>query len=411
MNDDGINRRRLLSALAGTGALTGTAAWTCWNAQSANGRCFANWESERIPVETDQPANAPIRILLNENPLGCSPKARAAAIEAVSRAHYYPFDLSVKLANQLRRKHSMPLVPEPVGLSSKILPSEESHVLTLAGGSSELLFAIAHAFTSDGGGIVEADPSYQALGAFALKRPNTKAYVRRVPLLPDGDADLEGMLKAIDSDTKVVVINNPNNPTGTAIDTARLIDFLEKIPEQVIAVVDEAYIDFLETPEQRSIIPFALRSKNIVVTRTFSKIHGLAGLRMGYAIGPRSIIESMQNYRVGSFSLNQCGIAAAMASLEDSEFQIQSRQVAKESRVRIAECLKEHGFKVARSDAACVWAESDATVLPLVEKLGQRGILIASGLRWERPNCLRISVATLPQTAKLVDTMNEILSV
>ncbi|MCU0712295.1 MAG: aminotransferase class I/II-fold pyridoxal phosphate-dependent enzyme [Pirellula sp.] len=411
MNNEGINRRRLLGALAGTSALAGTAAWTCLNAPTAHGRCFANWESERIPAATELPTDAPIRILLNENPLGCSPKATAAAIEAVSRAHYYPFDLSVKLANQLRRKHNMPLMPEPVGLSSKISPSEDSHVLTLAGGSSELLFGIAHAFTSEGGGIIEADPSYQALGAFALKRPHTKAYVKRVPLLPDGDADLDGMLKAIDSDTKVVVINNPNNPTGTAIETARLIDFLEKIPEQVIAVVDEAYIDFLDTPEQRSVIPLALRSKNIVVTRTFSKIHGLAGLRVGYAIGPRIVIEQMQNYRVGSFSLNQCGLAAAMASLEDTEFQILSRGVAKESRLRITECLKEHGFKVARSDAACVWAESDSSILPLVEKLAQRGILIASGLRWERPNCLRISVATVAQTTKLIESMDEILSV
>lgn len=408
MYDNGINRRRMLGAFAG-GALVGSTAWTYWNAQSASGRSFANWESERLTSTNDQPTDAPIRILLNENPLGCSPKAKAAAIEAVSRAHYYPFDLAVRLANQLRRKHNMSLVPEPVGLSSRITPSDESHVLTLAGGSSELLFAVAHAFTSDGGGIVEADPSYQALGAFALKRPNSKAYVKRVPLLPDGDADLDGMLKAIDSDTKVVVINNPNNPTGTAIDNARLFDFLQKVPERVIAVVDEAYIDFLESSELRSVIPMALLSKNIVVTRTFSKIHGLAGLRVGYAIGPRDVVEQMQNYRVGSFSMNQCGIAAAMASLEDTEFQIQSRLVAAESRSRITECLKAFGFNVARSDAACVWAESKTEVLPLVEKLAQRGILIASGLRWDRPNCLRVSVATTAQTTKLVEAMNEIL--
>jgi histidinol-phosphate aminotransferase len=408
MNDNGINRRRVLGAFAG-GAFTGAAAWTCWNAESADGRSFATWESERIPAANEQSTDAPIRILLNENPLGCSPKAKAAAIEAVSRSHHYPFDLTVKLANQLRRKHNMPLVPEPIGLSSKITPSEDSHVLTLAGGSSELLFAIAHAFTSDGGGIVEADPSYQALGAFAVKRPNAGAYVKRVPLLPDGDADLDGMLKAIDADTKVVVVNNPNNPTGTAIDNARLFDFLEKVPERVIAVVDEAYIDFLDGSELRSVIPMALSSKNIVVTRTFSKIHGLAGLRVGYAIGPRTVIEQMQNYRVGSFSMNQCGIAAAMASLEDTEFQIQSRLVAAESRSRITECLKAFGFNVARSDAACVWAESKTEVLPLVEKLAQRGILIASGLRWDRPNCLRVSVATTAQTTTLIEAMNEIL--
>ncbi len=134
------------------------------------------------------------------------------------------------------------------------------------------------------------------------------------------------------------------------------------MPDRVLAVVDEAYIDFLDDPEARSVISLALQSPNILVTRTFSKIHGLAGLRVGYAIGHRDIIELMQNFRVGSFSMNQCGISAAMASLEDKEFQNRSRIMARESRERITDCLKEYEFKVARSDAACVWAEgaSDA---------------------------------------------------
>ena len=402
MNKDGINRRQLF------GAVAGTAVWTCWSAKEVYSKPMSTWETELIP---NQPSanEPPIRILLNENPLGCSPMARAAAQAAVANAQYYPFDKAAKLANQLRRKHGMNLVPEPVGLSSKLPASDDSHVLSLAGGSSELLFAIAHAFTGNGGGIVEADPSYQALGAFALKRPHSSAYIKRVPILENGEADLGRMLESIDSDTKVVVINNPNNPTGAASRHTELLDFLKRVPDRVLTVVDEAYIEFLDDPENRSMIPLALQSSNIIVTRTFSKIHGLAGLRIGYAVGPRLLMEQIQNFRVGSFSLNQCGIAAAAAALEDTEFQAKSRAVARESRTRIMECLREHHFKVARSDAACVWAEGDSEVMPLVSKLADRGILIASGLRWDRPKCLRISIATSEQTTNLIDAIHAIL--
>lgn len=414
MNDPRLNRRRMLGAFAG-GAVS-----TYITARAINNRSVANWESELIPSSSTgnsaagEDANTatdslPIRILLNENPLGCSPKARAAAIDAVSRAQYYPFDVATKLANRLRLKHNMPLMSEPSGLSSRVIPIQESHGVTLAGGSTELLFAIAHAFTQDGGSILEADPSYQALGAFALKRPNSQAFIKRVPLLSDGDSDLEAMLQAIDSTTKVVVINNPNNPTGTASRKSDLYDFLKRVPDNVLAVVDEAYIDFLDEPESESAIPLALERNNIIVLRTFSKIHGLAGLRIGYAVGPQATIEQMQNFRVGSFSMNQCGLAAAIASLDDEDFQEQSRKMARDSRSRITECLKGFGFNVARSDAACIWAESKSEVSTLVEQLAQRGILIASGMRWDRPNCLRISVATAAQTTRLIESVEEIL--
>ncbi|XZE18303.1 pyridoxal phosphate-dependent aminotransferase [Pirellulaceae bacterium SH449] len=414
MNDPRVSRRRMLGAFAG-GAVS-----TFVTARALNNHSFAGWEAECIPHSSAEGSaetgisdaaseSLPIRILLNENPLGCSPKARAAAIDAVSRAQYYPFDVATKLANRLRLKHNMPLMTESSGLSSRVIPIQESHGVTLAGGSTELLFAIAHAFTQDGGSIVEADPSYQALGAFALKRPNSQAFIKRVPLLSDGGNDLEGLYQAIDNTTKVVVINNPNNPTGTASRKSDLYDFLKRVPDNILAVVDEAYIDFLDKPESESAIPLALERDNIIVLRTFSKIHGLAGLRIGYAVGPQATIEQMQNFRVGSFSMNQCGLAAAIASLDDEDFQEQSRKMARESRTRITECLKEFGFNVARCDAACIWAESKTELTSLVEQLAQRGILIASGMRWDRPNCLRISVATSSQTTRLIEAVQEIL--
>ncbi len=133
-------------------------------------------------------------------------------------------------------------------------------------------------------------------------------------------------------------------------------------------------------------------------------------MRVGYAIGHRDIIERMQFFRAGSFGLNVCGLAAAIASLDDVEFQNESRRMAKESRDRITQQLASLGCNVTQSDAACLWADFGRDARQLVDQLSDRGIQIASGMRWNSPNCVRISVATDWQTTKLLDAFKELLA-
>ncbi len=401
-----VTRRTALGSAAGLLTISSLANRDSWILAS---ELIAenSFESAKESKETGRGNQSyPIRILLNENPLGCSPSALESAQQVLSRANYYPYDLMTGFANKLRTKHGLPLLEQPKSLSSKIIPDTNSHALSLAGGSSELLHSAAIAFCMEGGNIVEADPSYQALGAVSQARPGPSVALRRIPLRTDGGLDTSAMLSAIDRHTRIVVITNPNNPTGTAENRSDLQTFVTSIPESTVVLIDEAYIDFLSEPESHSLIPLALQRQNVLITRTFSKIHGLAGLRIGYAVGHRSLLEKMQPFRVGSFSMNVCGIAAASASLDDAKFQEKSRSMAADSRRRIAAELVSLGFQVPRSDAACIWADWGRDATGLVEKLATEGILIASGLRWNRPSCIRISVATEWQTDRLLDALS-----
>lgn len=367
---------------------------------------------EESPHTKDPDANAnetfPIRILFNENPLGCSPAARLAVQETLVRTQFYPFDIASKLTAKLRSLHGLSPLPESTGLSLKGGPEVGDHTLMLAGGSSELLLAVGLAYSVDGGNLVEPEPSYQSVGSTTQSRPGAPMELRRIPLAEDGGLDIDGMLAACDSDTKIMVVTNPNNPTGTVLAQLQLKKLIEKTPSHVLILVDEAYIDFLEDAADRTAVPLALQKDNVLVTRTFSKIHGLAGLRAGYGIGHRSIFERLRPFQVGSLSLNACGLVAAMASLDDKNFQAKSRSMAADSRSRISKHLTSLGYKVSNSQAACLWVDFGKDSQPIVQGLADRGVLISSGMRWNAPTCVRISVGTPWQTTKLLETFSEL---
>jgi histidinol-phosphate aminotransferase len=375
------------------------------------------WEGELLPnafaqpeehTSLKEPSSAkvlPIRILFNENPLGCSPQVRIAIDEALARSNFYPLEQAGLLVDKLRMKHGLPILPRAKGLSLKPASDDLDHTLVLGGGSSELLLAAAHAFSVEGGNVVEPALTYQTVGNTAKTRPGPSVERRQIALRTDGNIDVDAMLAACDSKTRIVVLTNPNNPTGGSIPLADVQKLATHTPAQALVIVDEAYIDFLDQPENRTAIPIALQSERILVTRTFSKIHGLAGLRCGYAIGHKSIFARMQPYQVGSLSLNLCGLVAARAALDDTAFQDASRVMASESRKRISEQLAALGFQVAKSDAACVWAAWNRNALPLVERLAERGVMISTGLRWNAENCIRVSIGTPWQTTKLLEEL------
>ena len=415
MSQSGISRRALLG-----GAAFGTAAGLI-AVPSLTRTSSSPWNDERLALANTAAAATlaespdstttqamPIRILFNENPLGCSPLARAAAANALQRTQFYPFDIASAVKAKLRAIHGLPAMPESKGLSLK--PAEEigDHTLSLCGGSSELLLAAALAFSVDGGNVVEPSPSYQAVASTAVSRPGPEMQVRQIPLTDGGALDADAMLAACDAKTRILVVTNPNNPTGATLATSALAKLVTQAPTHTLVLVDEAYIDFLDDANAQTAIPLALQQDNVLVTRTFSKIHGLAGLRAGYGIGHKDIFERMRPFQVGSLSLNACGLAAAMASLDDSDFQTKSRSMAADSRKRISKLLTSLGFKVSDSQAACLWADWGRDTAPLVESLASRGILISGGMRWNSPTCVRISVGTDWQTTRLLEGLSEL---
>jgi histidinol-phosphate aminotransferase len=156
-------------------------------------------------------------------------------------------------------------------------------------------------------------------------------------------------------------------------------------------------------------IPLAIQRENVLVARTFSKLYGMAGLRVGYALGHQKILTRLRPFQVGLLSLNATGLAAASASLEDYDFQRSSREMARYSRTTISKELQRLGFQVADSDAACLWADWGRPVEPMVRALAQRGVFICSGQRWNVPTAVRISFATAEQTTTLLTEINNIV--
>ena len=259
------------------------------------GAAFAGTDYEAY--ETTPPL-IKARLLANENPFGPSASAKKAISEAIDSSYQYPFQNRVKLEDK---------ITEFEGL-------QKGQVL-LAAGSSPLLLAAALQFGK--GTIVSAAPTYEDLLRHA-EQLGTK--VVRVPLTSNYVYDLEAMEKAIDSSTSLVYICNPNNPTATVADTAALKGFCERVSKKTTVFVDEAYIDYMEDPKSISLIDSVKKGQNLIVARTFSKLYGFAGLRVGYIVAQPETISKLSMYTAGPMSISATSLAAAVVAYQDKSF-------------------------------------------------------------------------------------------
>jgi histidinol-phosphate aminotransferase len=262
---------------------------------------LANFESYASPLkEITEFCNDELPIILssNENPYGPSPLAKAAFIENISISNRYNWQLTNELIHTLAKKNDV--------TADNIL---------LGAGSTEILDLVARFSALKKGSLIIADPSYAYWTVTAQKLGLEKI---SVPLTADKKLDLDAMLKAIKPDTKLIYICNPNNPTGTICDRNKLVSFIKEATKKSIVLVDEAYIDFTE---QQSLSRLTSDNSNLIIAKTFSKIYGLAGARIGYAISNNNTIEKLgelQSWVNGSISV--ASTAAALASLKDEKF-------------------------------------------------------------------------------------------
>lgn len=260
-----------------------------------NFEAFANPNEEYIFPDLD---NSPILLRSNENPYGPSPLALAAMTKSVNSSNRYGWDLSSELITQIAKKNNV--------LDNNIL---------LGAGSTEILDLVLQYTALKKGNFILAETTFDYWTA-----PFEKLGLKKitVPLTKDKKHDLPAMLKAIDSDTKMIYICNPNNPTGTICNRAELIAFIKEATKKAIVFVDEAYIDF--TKEQ-SLSDLVTVNKNLIITKTFSKMYGLAGARVGYAIANSATIEELDTVRSSqNLAVSVVSIAAAIASLNDEKF-------------------------------------------------------------------------------------------
>jgi histidinol-phosphate aminotransferase len=244
------------------------------------------------------PPDTIVRLSSNENPYGPSPKALEAMLQYHRNSNRYNWNLGTELLEKLARKNGV--TPD---------------MLLLGAGSTELLDLVARYAANVSGNFVIADPSYDYWTVTAL---NSGLKAVRVPLDRDRRIELNAMFQAINKKTRLIYICNPNNPTGTLCPREDLVHFIQKVPAQVLVLVDEAYLDYTT---ETSLIPLCSTHPNVVVLKTFSKIHGLAGARIGYAVAHKNTMEKiagLQSWNNGSISLTS--VAAALATVDDELF-------------------------------------------------------------------------------------------
>lgn len=298
----------------------------------------------------------PILLNGNENPYGPSAAARQAILASAGDAPRYADGAMEKLRNQLADHEGIPA-------AQLVLGSGSGELLRIAG-----LLASSRAPGSE---IIAARPTYEELPDFA-ERLGLK--VRWIA--PDAmhRHDLPAMRAAVGSATSLVYICNPNNPTGTAVRSDALAAFLRSLPTTVIAVVDEAYIDFVDARDVASVAPLVRQLPNLLVLRTFSKLHGLAGLRVGYGMVSEPLAKSVADWML--VWPNSTGLAAASASLADVRFQQSTRAAILADRQRVHAALDRLGRPHTESQGNFVFFDTGAPIKQFQERMQARGLIV-----------------------------------
>lgn len=312
----------------------------------------------------------------NENPYGPSPAALEAMTRAQAVASRYPDAAEQEATEAIARLHG-------------VSPDR----IVLGCGSSEVLRLCDAAFLGAGRTVVAAEPTFEAVLHYAKV---TKAEPVTVPLTADFRHDLPAMARACDARAGLVYVCNPNNPTGTIVTGEELLAFLAQVPPTAVVVVDEAYHHFVEAPAYRSAVEMIDRFTNVVVARTFSKIYGLAGMRLGYAVASKARAETLRAHASWG-NANAAVLAAARASLADDGLVASQRERLNRMRRWLCAELARDGRRTIPSETNFVMIDAGTDVKPLVAAFEARGIRV--GRRFAAlPTWLRVTIGTPEET-------------
>jgi histidinol-phosphate aminotransferase len=311
----------------------------------------------------------------NENPYGLSTKAREAAAKAASNR--YPDGLEEEAREAIAKHHG-------VGTDQ----------ILLGCGSSQILQMADEAFSGPGKKVVAAEPTFEAVLAYAKV---VRADGIKVPLTADFRHDLPKMATACDASTGLVYVCNPNNPTATIVTGDEMAAFAAAVPASTAILVDEAYHHFVENARYRSSLELVGRHPNVIVARTFSKIYGMAGLRLGYAVGSKETIAAMAPFASWS-NTNAAVLAAAVASLADPDLVPRQRKLLNDTRKWLVAELTKQGRRTMPSEANFVMVDVGGDVAPVIQAFRAEKILV--GRRFPSlPTWLRVTVGTRDEMA------------
>lgn len=344
--------------------------------------------AERIHGINPAGQNKLIKLGSNENPYGPSEKARKAIMDVMNQGNRYPFAEMNEMKNIIAQKEGV----------------TADHIL-LSAGSGELLCLAGLGVGLEGGAITSAFPVFRVLMDYAAK---FNARWDKVDLDETLTHNLEGLAAAVKSDTKILFLINPNNPTGTVLNPGKLKDFCIEMSKKTLVYLDEAYLEFLEPAQQNSMLDLVKQGHNVVVSRTFSKIYGLAGLRIGYLVGKPELIQKMAKYQTGTI-INQTALAAAKASLGDDEFMAYTRKMNAAARQHLFTYLDSKKWFYGKSQANVVFFPAPKPGKEILEKTEKKGYQIRiwdyQGKEW-----CRVSIGTLEEMKGFTKAFDEVVS-
>jgi len=337
-----------------------------------------------VARELGLPPEKIVKLASNENPIGPSPKAVAAMTDALTNAHFYPDGGGYHLRKAIAQKFGLDI----------------SNV-ALGNGSNEIIEFMGHAFLTPGDNIVVADHAFviyklmaHLFGASAIEVPD-----------PGLTADVDAMIRAITPRTKLIYVANPNNPTGTMVGTAELDRLVKEVPSNVGIVLDEAYYEFLPNPPDT--LRYVHETGNVILLRTFSKIQGLASLRIGYGLANPELIKVVAKTRQ-PFNANAIAQVGAIAGLQDEEHQQKTRAMTLEGVAFLQAGFDKRRLEYVPSSANFVLVKvGDGKAI--FEKLLRRGTIVRATGEYKLPEWIRVSVGTMDQNRRFFEDLDAVM--
>ncbi len=328
-----------------------------------------------------------IKLASNENPLGPSPKALAAISDHLASLHRYPDSHAYYLKEDLSRH---------LGLK----PSQ----LILGNGSDEVLDLVVRALVPKGAEVISTTHTFLMYG---LLTQAVGGVFRTVPL-KDMAVDLAAVARAVTDNTRLILLNNPNNPTGTIFTREAWEEFLEGLPASVTVVLDEAYIDFADAPDLPDSLDYVSEERPLVGLRTFSKAYGLAGLRVGYGFGPSELLDYLNRLRL-PFNINRLAQVGAQAALTDAEFLFRTKDVVRRGRAFLEEGLRRLGLTFVPSQANFILIAVGREGRQVYEAMLREGVIIRAMDAYGFPRHIRVNVGLPEENERFLAALKKVL--
>jgi len=333
-----------------------------------------------------------IKLASNENPLGPSPLAMQAIEQEMSELALYPDGNGFELKKALAKKHGV-----------------EMDCITLGNGSNDVLVLLAEAYLTPKHNAIYSQYSF---AVYPIAIQAVGAEHQMIPATPwDADqplgCDLPAMLAAINEQTRMIFVANPNNPTGSFLNKSDLYDFIKQVPADVIVVLDEAYLEYSSAAERVDGTEWLKEFENLVITRTFSKAYGLAGFRVGYCLSNADIANVLNRIRQ-PFNVNSLALAAATAALEDDAFLKQSMEVNALGMKMLEAVCDELGLRYVPSKGNFLLIDFAQDAMPIYQQMLELGVITRPVANYGLPNCLRITIGTEAEMQRLVQVMKQV---